>query len=191
VRSKGFRTTVDTILWRRLDLPGHEVGTLVSTSNGWQLLGTVVFAHDRVPCTLSYVVSCDTRWRTNAAHVSGAFGEREIELNVSVDRARRWRLNGIECPAVEGCLDIDLGFSPSTNLLPIRRLELAVGQQAEVKAAWLPFPLFRFELLQQIYRRETEGSYRYESDGGAFVRILDVNAAGFVRSYPGLWVEER
>jgi hypothetical protein len=45
----------------------------------------------------------------------------------------------MECGAGEGCLDIDLGFSPSTNLLPIRRLTLAVGEAATVRAAWLPF----------------------------------------------------
>jgi hypothetical protein len=122
--------------------------------------------------------------------VTGALGERGIELDISVDAARRWHLNGAGCPAVEGCIDIDLGFSPSTNLLPIRRLALAVGAEAEVKAAWLPFPSFKFELLQQVYRREREGTYRYESDAGAFVRSLEVNASGFVTSYPGLWVQE-
>jgi hypothetical protein len=87
-------------------------------------------------------------------------------------------------------VDIDLGFSPSTNLLPIRRLKLAVGEEAEVRAAWLSFPSLRFELLSQMYRREAERTYRYESGGGTFVRTLEVNAAGLVTSYPGLWQAE-
>jgi uncharacterized protein len=91
---------------------------------------------------------------------------------------------------VEGCIDIDLGFSPSTNLLPIRRLELAVGEEAAVTAAWLPFPSLVFERLPQVYRREGEGTYRYASSGGVFVRRLEVNPAGFVTSYPGLWQAE-
>jgi hypothetical protein len=117
-------------------------------------------------------------------------GDREINLHISVDSERKWFLNGTECPAVAGCLDIDLGFSPSTNLLPIRRLSLERGQEAEVRAAWLPFPSLEFELLPQIYRREGENTYRYESSGGAFVRVLEVNAVGFVTNYPGLWVQE-
>jgi hypothetical protein len=119
--------------------------------------------------------------------VSGVAGDVDVDLAVSVDAERRWRLNGADSPAVAGCIDIDLGFSPSTNLLPIRRLSLAVGDEAEVKAAWLPFPSLIFKALPQVYRREGEKTYRYESGGGAFVRMLEVNAVGFVTNYPGFW----
>jgi len=180
----------DSILWRRLDLPGHEVGRVVLRDNRWELSGTAIFVHERSPCRLDYFVVCDSGWWTKSAHVSGVIGDREINLSVSVDAEQRWRLNGTECPAVAGCIDIDLGFSPSTNLLPIRRLSLNVGEEAEVKAAWLPFPSLMFEVLPQVYRREGERTYRYESGGGAFVRVLEVNAVGFVTNYPGLWQAE-
>jgi hypothetical protein len=99
-------------------------------------------------------------------------------------------LNAVSCPAVRGCVDIDLGFSPATNLLPIRRLALNIGKEAEVRAAWLSFPALTFEVLPQVYRRVGETTYRYESGGGTFVRELQVNAVGFVTSYPGLWQAE-
>jgi uncharacterized protein len=84
-----------------------------------------------------------------------------------------------------------LNFSPSTNLLPIRRLGLALGQEAEVKAAWLRFPSFTLEPLVQRYRRIDAAAYRYESAGGRFVSELRVNAAGFVIDYPSAWqIEE-
>jgi hypothetical protein len=180
----------DVILWRSLGFPGHEIGRLDAINGGWRLSGTAVFVHGRRPCKLDYVVTCDDRWWTNAACVTGVIGDRNIHLSVSADAERRWRLNGADCGAVQGCIDIDLGFSPSTNLLPIRRLALAVGEQAEVKAAWLPFPSLEFEVLPQIYRREGERTFRHESSGGAFLRTLEVNAAGFVTSYPGLWQAE-
>ena len=178
---------MDSILWRRLDLPGHEIGRLVCRGDAWELSGTAVFAHECGPCRLDYAVLCDSSWRTTSARVAGVAGNREIGLEVSVSSERRWRLNGAECPAVDGCVDIDLGFSPSTNLLPIRRLALPIGGEAAVRAAWLPFPSLIFEVLPQVYRREHETTYRYESRGGAFVRRLEVNAVGFVTSYPGLW----
>jgi uncharacterized protein len=182
--------TAHRILWRRIDLPGHEVATLESRDSGWRLSGTAVFAHDRRACKLDYLVTCDDAWRTTAAHVTGGIGDLEIDVRVSVDAERRWFANGAECSAVRGCLDIDLGFSPSTNLLPIRRLYLAIGEEASVSAAWLPFPSFAFELLPQVYRRDGERTYRYESRGGAFVRMLDVNAVGFVTRYPDFWEED-
>jgi hypothetical protein len=180
----------DSILWRRLDLPGHEIGGVASRDDSWELFGTAIFAHERTPCKLDYIVVCDYGWRTRSARVSGMIGDREVNLGVSVDAGQRWRLNGTDCPAIAGCVDIDLGFSPSTNLLPIRRLALNVGEEAGVRAAWLPFPSLVFEVLPQAYRREGERTYRYESGGGSFVRMLEVNAVGFVTSYPGLWQAE-
>lgn len=89
-----------------------------------------------------------------------------------------------------GCTDLDLNFSPSTNTLPIRRLNLAIGQEAKVKAAWLRFPNFELEPLYQLYRRVDEAIYRYESGGSQFVADLEVNQAGFVTNYPGIWQAE-
>lgn len=180
----------ELMLWRRIDLPGHELGRLTATADGWRLSGTAVFLHERRPCKLDYVVSCDRTWHTVSAHVGGLVGRQNVDLRISVDATRRWLVNGAEAPAVSGCIDIDLGFSPSTNLLPIRRLDLPVGQHAAVNAAWLPFPSLRLELLHQTYRREGERTYRYESADGAFVRTLEVNSAGFVTKYPGLWQAE-
>jgi hypothetical protein len=139
---------------------------------------------------LDYVVVCDASWRTNTAHIRGVIGCDGVDLVVTVDSERRWHWNGVECSAVEGCVDIDLGFSPSTNLLPIRRLALNVSEDAAVNAAWLPFPSLRFELLQQRYRREGDRTYRYESRGGVFVRKLEVNTVGFVTKYPDFWEAE-
>jgi hypothetical protein len=181
---------IDRILWRRLDTPGHEIATLEAVDEGWHLSGTAVFAHERRPCRLEYLVTVDNAWRTTGARVNGVIGDGDVDLHVSVDAQRRWRTNGADCLVVNGCIDIDLGFSPSTNLLPIRRLALAVGDEAAVIAAWLPFPSLVFERLPQVYRREGEWTYRYESSGGAFVRQLEVNRKGFVMSYPGLWLAE-
>jgi hypothetical protein len=180
----------NSILWRRLDFPGHEVGKVTLRDNFWELSGTAIFAYEHSPCKLDYSVLCDTGWRTKSALVNGMVGDREIDLSVSVDEEQRWRLNGTDYPAVNGCIDIDLGFSPSTNLFPIRRLSLNVGEAAEVKAAWLPFPSLTFEVLPQVYRRVGERTYRYESGGGAFVRVLEVNNVGLVTKYPGLWEAE-
>jgi hypothetical protein len=87
-------------------------------------------------------------------------------------------------------IDLDLNFSPSTNLLPIRRLNLAVGQKALVTAAWLKFPGFELEPLSQAYSRIDESTYRYESGGGHFMADLKVDRLGFITKYPGIWQVE-
>jgi hypothetical protein len=113
-----------------------------------------------------------------------------IAIDVVRNRGGDWTLNGELQPQVDGCIDVDLNFSPSTNLLPIRRLNLKVGEESQVRAAWLRFPNFRLEVLSQLYRHTAEHTYRYESGGGSFVAELIVNDEGFVTNYPDLWEQE-
>jgi hypothetical protein len=99
----------------------------------WRLTGTAVFASDGRPCRLDYLVVCDPDWRTRTGRVTGWLGTDLVEVEVAAE-AGRWRLNGVDCPAVAGCVDLDLNFSPSTNLLPIRRLGLPVGASVQALA---------------------------------------------------------
>ena len=176
-----------TILWRGIYLQGHEACRLYQVGTEWCLDGTAVFSHEDRPCRLAYGIACDANWNTLRGVVSGWVGNDNVNIEVSVDTLRHWQLNGTKKSAVSGCIDLDLNFSPSTNLLPIRRLNLEVGQHGEVTAAWLRFPSFELEPLSQVYTRIDESTYRYSSRGGEFVRDLTVDEAGFVTNYPGLW----
>lgn len=175
----------DTIFWHRVDCPGAESARLVRLERAWTLAGTAVFVHDARPCRLDYEVTCDPGFFTKGARVSGWLGRDPIEVEVRSENGRWW-LNGVECPGTEGSLDIDLMFSPSTNLVPIRRLSLAEGEGASVRAAWLRFPAFDLAPLQQSYHRLGPSTYRYESATG-FVAELDVRPSGLVARYPGVW----
>ncbi len=179
-----------TILWRCIDMPGHEYCSVDHEAERWVVSGAAVFRDGRELCRLEYLIECSAAWETLAARVSGWVGDRVIDVELQVEPDHRWFLNGIEQPAVHGCIDVDLNFSPSTNLLPIRRLNLAVGQHAPVNAAWLRFPSFELERFEQIYRRLDEMTYRYESNGGSFARELKVNDFGLVTTYPDLWEAE-
>jgi uncharacterized protein len=182
--------TDHSILWRRLDKPGHESARLFLQGPHWHLVGTSVFLHDHQPCRLDYLVVCNSSWQTFFGRISGWVGDDTIEIEISVDSSHRWLLNGVDCPAVSGCIDLDLNFSPSTNLLPIRRLNLNIGEDARAQAAWLRFPGFTLEPLNQRYRRSDVAVYRYESAGGSFFADLEVNEMGFVTHYPHFWQVE-
>jgi hypothetical protein len=179
-----------TILWKRLDRPGHEAAWLAFHTRCWHLAGTVVVEDEGRPCRLDYAVVCDADWRTLWARVNGWVGLQEIICRVSVDRTGSWRMNGLAQPAVQGCVDVDLGFTPSTNLLPIRRLDLKVGESAPVKAAWIRFPDFSLQPLEQVYRRQGEREWEYESAGGRFRARLEVDDLGRVLRYGDIWVAE-
>lgn len=179
-----------SILWRRLDRPGHDSALLSEGPAGAVLNGVAVFSEVGKSCHLDYRIVCDVAWRTVSVRVTGWLDTTPIGIAIDVDSAREWTFSGRPCPDVLGCDDIDLSFTPATNLLPIRRQQLAVGARAPVGAAWLRFPGMTLELLEQSYERLSASRYRYESGHGSFVATLETNAAGFVTEYPGLWEEE-
>jgi len=179
-----------SILWRGAYLVGHEYARIDNIEHTWHLDGVAVFTHESAACRLEYCIVCTDTWVTREARIWGWIGDRRVELEISVSGPRRWKLNGTEVRTVEGCTDIDLNFSPSTNTLPIRRLSLGVGERQTVRAAWLRFPSLELEPLEQSYTRLSEDRYRYESAGGQFTAELVVDTAGFVRDYPGIWVAE-
>jgi uncharacterized protein len=171
-----------TILWRRLDEPGYESAMLVVTPRGYDITGTSVFAFEDQPVRLDYALNCDLGWSTKRTRVSGWLGSAEVSIEIVVNE-QGWIMNGERCPAVTGCVDVDLNFSPLTNLLPIRRLNPAIGDQVSVRAAWLRFPSFKLEPLEQTYRRLSEFRYHYESGGGSFVSEIEVDEEGFATRY--------
>ncbi len=180
----------DVILWQRLDQPGHEACRFVSHDETQELIGTAVFVEQQQPCRLDYGIVCDAHWQTLTATIEGWIGHKPIVISLSVDAQHRWHYNGQPIADVTGCIDLDLNFSPVTNLLPIRRLNLAVGEAAQVRAAWLRIPTLRLEPLAQVYRRLTTTTYQYESAGGTFVAQLQVNTSGFVTTYPDFWEQQ-
>lgn len=179
-----------TIVWRRLDLPGHDTAALLRDPDGWRLSGVAVLVESNQPCRLDYEITCNPNWLTRQCSVRGYIGATTVALDVSRNSAGEWTVGGAPATALSGCDDIDLGFSPATNLLPIRRLGLAVGARAEVRAAWIRFPELTAEVLEQAYTRLTPDHYLYESAGGAFRRELVVDEDGFVLDYPDLWRSE-
>ncbi|HET6861536.1 MAG TPA: putative glycolipid-binding domain-containing protein [Pyrinomonadaceae bacterium] len=181
----------DAIVWKSIFLNGHEYCRVLHDASFNFLVGSAIFSKDQRPTRLDYSIKCDSHWRSLSAEVSGWLGDEQVDLQIFVKDGRFWFLNGEEQKELEGCVDVDLNFSPSTNLLPIRRLNLRVGEVAEVKAGWLRFPSFKLEPLRQSYRRIDETTYRYESGGGTFGKDLRVNPMGLVTSYPDIWEVER
>jgi len=178
---------VETVLWKSLQWSGHESARLLARDDGWLLEGTAAFAHESNACRLDYAIECDRAWATRSARVQGWVGAREVDVTIEVVNGD-WILNGVEQKQVAGCIDIDLNFSPSTNLLPIRRIDPA-DESIAVRAAWLRFPSFELEPLEQRYTRIAADRVSYASTN--FTALLHVSPNGLVRDYETLWTAER
>jgi hypothetical protein len=174
-------------------VPGHDAAVLHEESDGAELRGMAVFRDQGGPTALRYRVRCNAGWQTIEGHIEGWLAARTVQLSIRRDGGGRWALNGADCPAVAGCVDLDLSFTPATNLLPLRRLSLAVGDTAEVRSAWLEWPAGILTPLVQRYARRLATTYDYEADlpgGDRFAGVLRVDPRGWVLDYSGLWQAE-
>ena len=181
---------IATVRWRRLDVPGHDACRLVEDADGWRVEGTASFGEGAGAARLDYVVDCDAAWRTLRGAVRGRLGERVVHVHVERTAEGHWMLDGRLRPGLEPYVDLDLAFTPATNLLQLRRIALAVGEGADVPVAWLDPEQGTFEPLPQRYERRSETTYWYESPTAGYRALLEVGEAGFVRRYPGLWEAE-
>jgi len=175
--------------WRRVDVPGLEDARFDPLPGGWRVRGRVQVEEAGVPARLRYEIECDEQWRTRSASIAGEAGEHTVALSLQADGEGHWVRDGEPVPFLDGALDVDLGFTPSTNTLPLRRLALQVGAATPVTTAWFRFPELRLEALQQTYTRETDRTYRYDAivDGERFTARLETDGSGVVMHYEGLW----
>lgn len=179
--------SIATGLWRWLQGTGLERFEFLRAGDEWILRGTILTLAGDIATEARYEIRCDHLFRTRRANVSicDEAGERFLQIDA---QNGCWFENGRENQAVTGALDIDLGWSPSTNTLPIRRLGLEIGQTSgEFIAAWVRFPELTLQPLPQEYLRLGDHKYRYSSRGGAFIAELLVDDDDLALNYEGFW----
>lgn len=180
------RKIVASGFWRWLVGTGLERFELMHAGEERVMRGTIL-AMPSSATEARYEIICDAQFRTQRVQIvlRDFGGERKLELSAENGR---WYANGQEVASVRGANDVDLGWSPSTNTLPICRFGLEVGQSSgEFTAAWVRFPELVLEPLPQEYRRLGEREYLYVSRGGAFQAKLLVDDYGLVIDYEGFW----
>lgn len=176
-----------TILWNRLDVDGMEACRFRPMGDGWEIQGTASYRENGTVVSLTYIILCTDDWITQRARVNGWQGNRDIHIDLNRSPTGRWTVNGKQIDGTDGLFDVDLGFTPATNTLAIRRLNLAVGDEAETTAVWLDVSDWSLKPLRQIYRRTGETEYGYISPDTAYEAVLTVDTFGAVSVYPCLW----
>lgn len=174
--------TTNRVAWRRSDsISADEHCTLTLRDSGLSLVGTVLGAEDGVPVRIEYRVLTDPRGLTTAVHVRDLRGFELRTLALTREAKGTWTVDGSVVRALRSCSDVDLGCSPSTNTLPIRRLRLGIGASKTIQAAWVRFPDLTVHKSAQTYTRLDESTYRYES--ATFEAELVVDDEGVVAEY--------
>jgi hypothetical protein len=157
----------------------------MSVADGISLTGTVLYVTEGRPWQTNYAIQVDRQWHTRQVAVEMLSRNQTIPLHLTADGAGHWFQDGTPLVDLDGCLDIDLGMTPSTNTLPIRRLALAPGQGADLVAAWVQFPSLAITPLPQRYECMAPDRVQYRSDSFAATLAIDVD--GVVLDYEHFW----
>lgn len=200
-------TLPKSLLWVRTDTPGVE-HTLLDDARGLCARGTAQAAVP-VPYTCRYELLTDETWASVRLEVT-VEGAGWLRHSLLERAAGRWRvttaeqgdldraltaaglptagLPGTEDPDRLGdAVDIDLGGSPLTNTLPVRRLGLQdaePGATHRLDVVWVLVPSLVVVPAEQTYTVLEGGNVRYASEG--FSADLQLDAEGYVLRYPGL-----
>lgn len=182
--------TIASAHWRALDREGEDKCRLSKVDHGWLLMGHARFHDKDGRAALDYVVRCDESWHTLSADIAGRHDDREVRLALHRD-GEDWVMNDQAQPQVKGARDVDLSFTPATNLMPLRRLSGDAGSTLAPRAAWLFYPGCDLAPLDQSYTRSaTGGIVGYAAQQSGFITQLVVDRSGFITLYPGLWEGE-
>lgn len=172
------------MVWRSNRLSSLEHFRLLRRREGWRLSGQVSLPIENRQGRIDYEVDVDHGWRATGATIRLAARSRSSFL-VEV-RGDRWLVNSVDRDDLTGCIDLDLGWTPATNTLPIRRLGLVPGQTGGTTVAWLSFPELEFRRVNQRYTNLGDSRWRYES--GPSIYQLETTPDGVVERYgDDLW----
>jgi uncharacterized protein len=175
------------ILWHCASLASSEYASLSNHDNGHRLQGLTVMPLEGRPCHIEYAVAVDVAWLPNFVTATITTPTQIRTRHLERDANGHWRLDGDVAAYLDGCTDVDLGWTPATNTVPIRRLDLAVGHTETISAAWIRFPELDVVVSPQRYSRLADDCWRYQSGQYDFALTTDV-ATGLVLAYgDDLW----
>jgi hypothetical protein len=173
------------IIWQPMRQPGAEWCSVERGPNGSTIAGVAVVAHEGAAHRFDYELELDAAAVTRRAQITAVLPDRIEVFDLATDAAGSWWRSGKLVLQDPEALDVDLGFSPVTNSLPIWRLALDVGQTCQITALWLQYPELRLVAARQTYERLGELSYRYAS--GSFEAVIRVFPDGLVEDYVSYW----
>lgn len=167
------------VLWVRQDGAGNDACRFADAEGGYLIDGSSTDSDWNV---LRYRVRARADGTTRRVRIGA---RSRIFLRRATDNT--WRLNGVAVPAVNGAQDIDLAFSPATMTLPIRRLKLAVGDEAEILVARYDLKNGDLTPHRLVYRRTAPDKYECHDTASGTTAQLKVDAQGIVQTYKGHW----
>lgn len=175
-------------LWESLDEAGFEHVRVDDSHPGWTVYDSmIVRAHDGEIRRGGYTLIVDKAWNVLEIRI---MAETEpgsmIAQHLLADGNGNWTdAEERVIPSLRGCIDVDIAWTPLTNTLPLRRVDLAVGEPQEIDVVYFSMPDLGISRVRQRYTRLDDRRVRYEGLDSGFTVDLTIDDEGFVVEYPG------
>jgi len=170
------------VLWLREDGTGNDACRFAQAEGGYLVDGSSTGPDGEV---LRYRIRArddGTRRRVRIGKKSRLVARRAKDDT--------WTLNRVPVPDVTGAKDIDLAFTPATLTLPIRRLNLGVGDTTAVRVARLDVETQTLIPLELLLRRVSDNTYEAKTLATGATSRFSVDDQGIVQSQPGQWIAQ-
>jgi uncharacterized protein len=173
------------IRWQPEEGVGLEHLELRETDWGYLAQSTIVGTFEGHDFSCRYEVTLDVKWTFRHLVLEKTDGK---VLILKSDGMGTWeRANGDGLPEFRGCIDIDIGATPFTNTLPIRRAHLEAGVPQHFRMVWIPLDSLEPFVDEQIYTRRDDTNVHYAAADGSFEADITIDADGLVVDYRGLY----
>jgi hypothetical protein len=164
---------------------GFEVARFKRKGAGMLVQGSSVGIESGKAWAINYAIEMDSNWCARMATIELEDSKR---LKVRSNGAGRWTINGERQPLLDGCLDLDLEASLVTNMAPVHRLSLRVGQRSQAPAVYVRTRSLKVERLEQTYLRIPDANGRvvfdYDAPRFSYRAALQFARDGLVVVYP-------
>jgi len=166
-----------TARWRTWDHEHLETLTLRWENEGWTATGEVGRE------TVMYVLRLSATWQIRQFLLFRDLDEPDLWLGA--DGTGRWgEMNGAHRHDLTGCTDVDLGVTPFTTSVAIRRLSLAVGDSAVSTMAAVDVDTLGVVPIEQRIERLTARRFRRTILATGERTEFDVDEYGLVHDEP-------
>jgi uncharacterized protein len=180
------------VVWRGVEEWLAEAAAVDLREDGLSATGVQLGA-DPTPYRLDYRLDASDGFVTRELELSATVESTQRRLRLRHDGTGGWSAEAdreVDLPDLSEARDIDIGFSPLTNSMPILRHGLQRQGEQDFVMAWVEVPSLNVIAASQRYvhvRRDGDGAVVRFLDGESeFSAELELDSDGLLVVYPEL-----
>lgn len=175
------------ILWKGVEYYSLENCLVSQNTSGYVIDSAIVGSYRGKLYSVEYEITTNTSWETLSIKASCRHNNKVKQYAFFREANGHWKTTDSTLSQFNGCKDIDIPVTPFTNTLPIRRLNLSVGETSDIRVIYFDLLNEKISAVDQRYTKLSKTIYHYENIPNDFEADIEVDEHGLVVFYPSLF----